>query len=82
MSFTRQHGLDIRGGRVSLSSEHRLTLRPVCDALLHRPRACWAIEYVNCELNDAEVWLQSCLPTGGAAQTCGGEVRVQRCGGR
>ena len=61
MSFTRQHGLDIRGGRVSLSSEHRLTLRPVTDGLLHRPRACWAIEYLNCELNDAEVWLQSSL---------------------
>ncbi|XP_043232606.1 protein KIAA0100-like [Amphibalanus amphitrite] len=61
MSFTRQHGLDIRGGRVSLSSEHRLTLRPVCDGLRHRPRACWAIEYLNCELNDAEVWLQSSL---------------------
>lgn len=29
--------------------------------LKHRPRAEWSIMYMNCELNDAEIWLKSAL---------------------
>jgi hypothetical protein len=31
------------------------------DGLKHRPRAEWSIGYMNCELNDAEIWLQTAL---------------------
>ena len=41
--------------------EHILTLVPVDDGLKHRPRAEWSIMYMNCELNDAEIWLKSAL---------------------
>lgn len=44
-----------------LFSEYLLTLIPVEDGLLHRPRAVWSITYMNCELNDAEMWLKSAL---------------------
>lgn len=43
-------------------SEHTLTLVPIDDGLKHRPRPQWAIVYMTCELNDAEVWLKSALP--------------------
>jgi hypothetical protein len=41
--------------------EHILTLVPVDDGLKHRPQAEWSIMYMNCELNDAEIWLKSAL---------------------
>lgn len=41
--------------------EHILTLVPLDDGLKHRPRAEWSIMYMNCELNDAEIWLKSAL---------------------
>ncbi|KAG8224148.1 hypothetical protein J437_LFUL005482 [Ladona fulva] len=61
MSFAMQRGFELVGGRVSCSSEHILSLVPVDDGLKHRPRAEWSIMYMNCELNDAEIWLQSAL---------------------
>ena len=42
-------------------TEHILTLVPVDDGLKHRPRAEWSIMYMNCELDDAEIWLKSAL---------------------
>ena len=42
-------------------TEHILTLVPVDDGLKHRPQAEWSIMYMNCELNDAEIWLKSAL---------------------
>jgi hypothetical protein len=44
-----------------LVAEHTLTLVPIDDGLKHRPRPEWAIVYMTCELNDAEVWLKSAL---------------------
>jgi hypothetical protein len=41
--------------------EHILTLVPIDDGLKHRPRAEWSIMYMNCELDDAEIWLKSAL---------------------
>ncbi|XP_065335800.1 protein hobbit [Cloeon dipterum] len=61
MSFAKQRGFELLGGRISCSSEHILNLVPVDDGLVHRPRAEWSIGYMNCELNDAEIWLQSAL---------------------
>ncbi|XP_071446897.1 protein hobbit isoform X2 [Hetaerina americana] len=61
MSFAMQRGFELVGGRVSCSSEHILSLVPIDDGLKHRPRAEWSIMYMNCELNDAEIWLQSAL---------------------
>lgn len=61
MSFAKQRGFELLGGRISCSSEHILNLVPVDDGLKHRPRAEWSIGYMNCELNDSEIWLQSAL---------------------
>ncbi|KAJ9596917.1 hypothetical protein L9F63_012042, partial [Diploptera punctata] len=61
MSFAMQRGFELLGGRISSCSEHILTLVPVDDGLKHRPRAEWSIMYMNCELDDAEIWLKSAL---------------------
>ncbi|PNF40865.1 hypothetical protein B7P43_G15929 [Cryptotermes secundus] len=61
MSFAMQRGFELLGGRISSCSEHILALVPVDDGLKHRPRAEWSIMYMNCELNDAEIWLKSAL---------------------
>jgi len=41
--------------------EHVLNLQSTSDGLIHRPKAEWTISYVNSELNETEIWLQSCL---------------------
>lgn len=61
MSHALHRGFELNGGRVSFSSEHNLSLHPVDDGLIHRPRADWNTLYMNCELNDAEIWLKSIL---------------------
>ncbi|XP_008551272.1 protein hobbit [Microplitis demolitor] len=61
MSFAMQRGFEVTGGRVACSSEHNLTLYPINDGLIHRLRAEWSVIYMNCELNDAEIWLKSAL---------------------
>ncbi|XP_058458931.1 protein hobbit isoform X2 [Malaya genurostris] len=59
MSHALNRGFQLNGGRITFSSEHTLTLSPIDDGLIHRPRADWAIVYMNCELNDAEIWLRT-----------------------
>lgn len=61
MSHALHRGFELNGGRVTFSSEHNLTLYPNDDGLIHRPRADWQTMYMNCELNDAEIWLKSIL---------------------
>lgn len=61
MSHALHRGFELNGGRVTFSSEHTLSLHPIDDGLVHRPRADWATMYMNCELNDAEIWLKSIL---------------------
>ncbi|XP_076622390.1 bridge-like lipid transfer protein family member hobbit isoform X1 [Colletes latitarsis] len=61
MSFAMQRGFEVTGGRVACSSEHNLSLHPIGDGLIHRPRAEWSVVYMNCELSDAEIWLKSAL---------------------
>lgn len=61
MSHALQKGFELNGGRVSFSSEHTLSLHSIDDGLIHRPRADWSTMYMNCELNDAEIWLKSWL---------------------
>ncbi|XP_055909617.1 protein hobbit [Eupeodes corollae] len=62
MSHALQKGFQLNGGRVSFSSEHCLSLfSDFDDELIHRPRADWSTVYMNCELNDAEIWLKSIL---------------------
>ena len=56
-----QRGFEVTGGRVGCSSEHTLSLHPIDDGLIHRPRAEWSVDYMNCELSDAEIWLKSAL---------------------
>ncbi|XP_030385749.1 protein KIAA0100 [Scaptodrosophila lebanonensis] len=59
MSHALHKGFQLNGRRVSFSSEYSLTLNPIDDGLIHRPRADWSTVYMNCELNDAEIWLKS-----------------------
>ncbi|KAF8767944.1 Protein KIAA0100 like protein [Argiope bruennichi] len=61
MSFAKQRGLELIGGRLFLSTEHTLTLTNVNDGLKHRPRANWNIGYLNSELSDSEIWLYNCM---------------------
>jgi len=44
---------------IYLYEEHQLALQPVSDGLIHRPKADWNILYVNTELNETDIWLQS-----------------------
>ncbi|XP_076059759.1 bridge-like lipid transfer protein family member hobbit isoform X2 [Oratosquilla oratoria] len=61
MSVGVKKGFHLSGERLSLSSEHTLTLVPITDGLKHRPRSCWSIAYLNTELTQAQVWLQSVM---------------------
>lgn len=61
MSFAMQRGFELLGGRITFNSEHMLNLVPVDDGLKHRPRAEWSVMCMNCDLNDAEIWLKSAL---------------------
>lgn len=62
MSHALHRGFELNGGRVTFSSEHTLSLYPIDDdGLTHRPRAEWATMYMNCELNDSDIWLKSIL---------------------
>ncbi|GFS83721.1 protein KIAA0100 [Nephila pilipes] len=61
MSFAKQRGLELVGGRLFLSSEHTLALTNLNDGLKHRPRANWNIGYLNTELSDSEIWLYNCM---------------------
>lgn len=59
LSHARHKGFQLNGGRVSFSSEYLLSLSNINDDLIHRARADWSTVYMNCELNDAEIWLKS-----------------------
>ncbi|XP_065157345.1 LOW QUALITY PROTEIN: protein hobbit [Atheta coriaria] len=61
MSFAMQRGLQLLGGHLASTSEHILSLLPVDDGLVHRPKAEWSIVYVTSELSDSEIWLKSAL---------------------
>ncbi|XP_067136363.1 protein hobbit [Centruroides vittatus] len=61
MSFAKQRGLELLGGRLSLSSEHVLSLIPIEDNLTHRPAVNWNISHLTCELGDSEIWLYNIL---------------------
>lgn len=59
MSHALHRGCQLNGGRISFSSEHNLSINPIDDGLIHRAKPNWAIMYMNCELNDAEIWLRT-----------------------
>ncbi|CAH0722033.1 unnamed protein product, partial [Brenthis ino] len=58
-SSSMQRGIEMRGARVTCASRHRLALAAGGDALIRRARALWATLYMNCDLNDAEIWLKT-----------------------
>ncbi|XP_058059559.1 protein hobbit [Anopheles bellator] len=68
MSHALNRGFQLSGGRITFSSEHTLGLQPIDDGLIHRPRADWSVMYMNCELNDAEIWLRTAQATNGPEQ--------------
>ncbi|XP_015914174.1 protein hobbit [Parasteatoda tepidariorum] len=61
MSFAKQRGLEVRGGRLSLSSENTQSITNLNDGLKRRPRPVWNIGYLNSELSDSEIWLYNCM---------------------
>lgn len=61
MSFAKQIGFELLGGRITFNSEHILNITPVDDILKHRARAEWSVMCMNCDLNDVEIWLKSAL---------------------
>lgn len=80
MSFSKQRGLELGGQKFTFSSEYSLALLSVEDYLRHRPRAVWSITYMNCELNDAEVWLKSALQVGDKKEiTLNFQQPVEKC---
>ncbi|UYV61491.1 KIAA0100 [Cordylochernes scorpioides] len=58
-SFAQQKGLELLGGRLSLSMKHSLSLAPHNDDLIRRPQAVWETEFMNCDLGDSEMWLNN-----------------------
>ncbi|CAH2086030.1 unnamed protein product [Euphydryas editha] len=58
-SSSMQRGIEMRCARVTCGSRHRLALVAGGDALLRRARAVWGTLYMNCDLNDAEIWLKT-----------------------
>lgn len=61
MSFAKQRGIDICGRRVTCGAQHSLILTPTRDGLIRRPLSSWPPVYINCELNNAEIWLTSAV---------------------
>ncbi|XP_022819487.1 protein KIAA0100 [Spodoptera litura] len=58
-SSSLQRGIEMLGVRVTCGSKHRLSLVATNDGLVRRPRANWTTVYMNCDLNDAEIWLKT-----------------------
>ncbi|XP_063359180.1 protein hobbit [Cydia amplana] len=58
-SSSMQRGIEMLGVRVTCGSKHRLSLVKTSDNLVRRPRANWTTGYMNCDLNDAEIWLKT-----------------------
>lgn len=56
-SFSREYGVEIIGGYLSHSGEHRLSFLPFKDGLKRRPRPIWEIIYMNSEVCNVEIWL-------------------------
>ncbi|RVE45263.1 hypothetical protein evm_010085 [Chilo suppressalis] len=62
-SSSMQRGIEMLCARVTCGSKHRLSLVPSTDGLVRRPRANWTTVYMNCDLNDAEIWLKTTAPS-------------------
>ncbi|CAB3221326.1 unnamed protein product, partial [Arctia plantaginis] len=58
-SSSLQRGIEMLGVRVTCGSKHKLSLVATNDGLVRRPRANWTTVYMNCDLNDAEIWLKT-----------------------
>ncbi|KAG7307372.1 hypothetical protein JYU34_007557 [Plutella xylostella] len=58
-SSSMQRGLEMLGVRVTCGSKHALSLVGSNDGLVRRARAVWSTVYMNCDLNDAEIWLKA-----------------------
>ncbi|XP_025090124.1 protein KIAA0100-like isoform X2 [Pomacea canaliculata] len=57
MSNAKKHGAELVADSFALRMCNRLTLVPIEDGLLHRPRADWSIKYLNCCLGTTQIFL-------------------------
>ena len=83
MSVGVRKGFHLSGERLSLSSEHNLTLEPRNSGLRQRSLSRWSIVYLNTELCAAQVWLQSALAVNderGNSEQEGESSQQQPCG--
>ncbi|XP_014678249.1 PREDICTED: protein KIAA0100-like [Priapulus caudatus] len=63
-SFAKQCGIELRSsGGISLCTEYLQRLISYKDGLIQRPRLERNVVYMNCELNNAEIHLQSAAPS-------------------
>jgi len=62
-SFSKEYGIEIIGGYLSHSGEHRLSFTPFKDGLKRRPRPCWETVYTNSEVCNVEIWLHRNVAT-------------------
>uniref|UniRef100_A0A6A7FYG4 Protein KIAA0100-like n=3 Tax=Hirondellea gigas TaxID=1518452 RepID=A0A6A7FYG4_9CRUS len=67
MSVGVKKGFHLSSERLSLSSEHSLSLEPRNSGLHQRSLSRWSVEYLNTELWQAQVWLQSLIAAGAGA---------------
>lgn len=47
-----------------------MALVPIADNLIHRPKADWSFVYVNSDVNDTEIWLQSSITQENTEEVC------------
>ncbi|KAK9512988.1 hypothetical protein O3M35_001284 [Rhynocoris fuscipes] len=79
MSFAMQRGFELTGESIAFTSEHLLSLVPINDGLIHRPRAEWSVIYMTCELGNAEIWLRSALHSDKPKEKVSLKLPVEKC---
>lgn len=75
-SFNRTYGCEVIGGHLSHSGQHTLSLVPFDDSLHRRPRPFWSMTYMNSEISDVEIWLQSNKVPSSAEEDAGKKARM------
>ncbi len=56
-SASEEYGCLLKCQRFTLDSSHRLELIPFLDSLKRRPRPCWNIELMKCQLAQTTIYL-------------------------
>ena len=82
VSFARQHGLEMKGGVLSLGVGAHLELLPLEDHLIHRLQADWSVRHFSVQLEHTTIWLVSSNSDGEEVRTkfgCALKILVACC---